>query len=567
MRNATKKILVDRLDTALKARGVELKRSAVIEVMAQALGLPNSDLLAKAANDGDLDPPIAAAASHDGRPFAWLRDPVAGGVFAYEPGKLALPGSDRYVLSPYGSLLAVPGEIVAVAERDGVRSDQPQDPWATGTDDDNNLYCQVGIARDIVRLDCGSTHEGMTGLEKYGLERFSQLVDVDVDLNPIIVLTGMGASLVDGRINLTYACTVEYDGHYAATAAIAEMQQIAHQAADALKASGCVLRWTDDPRFGNIEVELHIPSAALVDLQDEEQLEDAILVLLQSPTSYGNHRLKDMMSSPASDVIDADGIGVVDSMPPVHIAYWKDEGRRVPIVVTQEEDGFLLKGTPEIRAARSLTVDVVEIDALEMPGTQQLRLAPLALVDGAPHHHVVLRMLCDPTDQHRRATIATTLETVEARIAPYVVELGGERILQDDGDSMTLHVFLPIIVSRHVHDLDSWKDAIAHLFGDTLREKVEAEYEPQAWQNDYAIDVDPEGDTAIDITWEVLTMDREEAKTFQDNRDFTESLIEALMAPEWIRNRQGPSSIRARYAVDDFLEERQARLDSEAGED
>lgn len=567
MRNATKKILVDRLDTALKARGVELKRSAVIEVMAQALGLPNSDLLARAANDGDLDPPVAAAASHDGRPFAWLRDPVVGGVFAYEPEKLALPGSDRYVLSPYGSLLAVPGEVIAVAERDGMRSDQPQDPWTTGMDDDNRTYCQVGTARDIVGLDCGSTHEGVTGLEKYGLERFSGLVDVDIDLNPLVYLTAMGASLVDGRVNLTFSKDIEYDGHYAATAAIAEMQQIAFESADALNASGCVLRWTDDPRFGNIEVQLHIPAAALVDLQDEEQLEDAILVLLDSPTSYGNHRLKDLSSVPASDVIDADGIGAVDPMPPVHVAYWKDEGRRVPAIVTQEQDGFLLKETTEIRAARSLTVDVVKIDALDMPGTQRLRLAPLALVDGAPHHHVVLRMLCDPTDQHRRATIAATLETVEARIAPYVIELNGERILRDDGDSMTLHVFLPIIVSRHVHDLDSWKDAIAHLFGDTLREKVEAEYEPQAWQDDYAVEVDPEGDTAIDITWEVLTMDREEAKAFQDNRDFTESLIEALMAPEWIRKRQGPSSIRARDAVDDFLEERQARLDSEAGED
>ena len=567
MRNATKKILADRLETALKARGVKLKRSAIIEVMAQALGLPNSDLLAKAADDGDLDPPIATVAPHDGRPFAWLRDPVAGGIFAYEPERLSLPGSDRFVLSPYGSILTIPGDVVTIAERDGVRADRSDDPWITGMHDDNRTYCQIGTARDIVGLDCGSTHEDVTGLEKYGLERFSGLVDVDIDLNPLVYLTAKGASLVDGRINLTFSKDIEYDGHYAATAAIAEMQQIAFQSADALNASGCVLRWTDDPRFGNIEVELHIPAAALVDLQDEEQLEDAILVLLQSPTSYGNYKLKDLSSDPASNVIDAGVISAVDPMPPVHVAYWRHEGRRVPTIVTQEEDGFRLEDTDRIRDARSLTVDAVEIDALDMPGTQQLRLAPLALVDGAPHHHVVLRMLCDPMDQHRRATIATTLETVEARIAPYVVELGGERILRDDGDSMSLHVFLPISVSRHVHDLDSWKDAIAHLFGDTLREKVEAEYEPQAWQNDYAIEVDPEGDTAIDITWEVLTMDREEAMSFQDNRDFTESLIEALMVPEWIRDRQGPSSIRARYAVDRFFEERQARLDSEAGED
>lgn len=286
MRNATKKTLVDRLDAALKARGVDLKRSAVIELTAQAFGLPNSDMLAKAANDGDLDPPLATTATCDGA-FSWLTDPVSGGVFAYQREKVQ-DDEGAMVLSPYGSLLRVPADVAAQPQP----AKDPDGPWTVGTDDDNLVYQQVGVARDVVRLEWENGLDGMEGLERHGLERFSTLAYVDVELASVHSLEARGASLVDGRINLSFTKTVEYEDHYGATSAIADLQAIAWGAADALKASGCVLRWTDDPRFHNVELELHVPKDALADLKDAEELEDAVMVLLGSSAAYGVHSLR-----------------------------------------------------------------------------------------------------------------------------------------------------------------------------------------------------------------------------------------------------------------------------------
>jgi hypothetical protein len=594
MRSISQKILVDRLAHALKSRGVDLKRSAVLEIAAQAFGHADSNHLAAAAKAGDLDPPIAEPVVPSGTSFAWLRDPLTGSAFAFDAD--AVGTAPGFVVSPYGSLLALPGSIEAavwpttprsfvgdcvVRDLDGgpVRAASrvfgdpagtyadPEGrfpsahPWTVGTDDDNRTYQQIGRARDIVRLDCGSTHEGVTGLDRYGLERFSGLVDVDVDMNPFVTLTGMGVSLVDGRHNLTFAATIEYDGHYMATAALAEMNSVAFGAAERLNAAGCVLRWTDDPRFGNLEIELHIPETALVDLQDEEQLEDAILVLLDSPTAFGNFALKSVGIDEPSDGTVADAAAGNDRLPPVHVRYWTDEGRTLPTIVHGAD---AVRQTKAVRAARALAFEGL---VLEIPGfgAQRLDAGALALVDGEVSHVVAMGIACDPQDEHRRASAARTLDEIQALVGPLIERLGGTWVLEDSGDSMTLVTYLPISLSADVADPECWKDALAHLFGDRRKGTVEATYQAQAWQNDYAVDVDPEGPTEIDITWEVLTMDRGEAVSFRDDRDFTEGLIDALLAPKWIRDRQGPSSIRARDAVDDFLDERAARDEDDEG--
>jgi len=634
MRSISQKILVDRLAHALKTRGVDLKRSAVLEIAAQAFGHANSDHLAAAAKSGELDPPLAERVVPYGTSFAWLQDPLTGSAFAFDAA--AVGTAPGFVVSPYGSLLALPeslesaiwpttprafvGDCVAidaegnritiasrivheepadlttgdetfhespgdgrafpteavleqyvrsigwvrpdeiVRERDGERAPLPTDPWTVGTDDENRTYQQIGRARDIVRLDSGSTREGMIGLDKYGLERFSGLVDLDVDMNPFVNLTGMGVSLVDGRRHLTYVSTIEYDGHHMATAALAEMQSVAFDAAERLKATGCVLRWTDDPQYGNLDIELHIPEDAMADLENEEQLEEAILQLLGSADFDEAYRLKDVGLDEEPNEIAADGSVVHNPLPPVHVRYWTEECRILPTILSDREIWPDAKDAIGYHDARAMAFRDLGV---EIPGHPERKItsSALAIVDGEMCHVVELNVACDPMDEHRRNTIARSLEDVQAQVGPLIERLGGTWILRDAGISMMLLAYLPVSLSERIVEEEDWKDALAHLFGDRRKGTVEARYEPQAWQNDYAVDVDPEGPTAIDITWEVLTMGRDEAESFQDNRDFTESLIDALMAPKWIRDRQGPSAIYARAAVDAFLRERDIRLE------
>lgn len=78
-----------------------------------------------------------------------------------------------------------------------------------------------------------------------------------------------------------------------------------------------------------------------------------------------------------------------------------------------------------------------------------------------------------------------------------------------------------------------------------------ARFVPQAWVNDYAVDVDPEGDTEWDCTEavrEYLNPHGGLRKTFRlmtggeylDNDDILHS---DPAAPEWVREWRGPFSI------------------------
>ena len=87
--------------------------------------------------------------------------------------------------------------------------------------------------------------------------------------------------------------------------------------------------------------------------------------------------------------------------------------------------------------------------------------------------------------------------------------------------------------------------------------RVIAIFHPQAWLNDYAIDVDAEGDTAFDVTAEIEAMVRETALALKDDQYPSDDLRQAKAAPDWVKNWGGPywveteESIAAYYAAKD----------------
>jgi hypothetical protein len=87
------------------------------------------------------------------------------------------------------------------------------------------------------------------------------------------------------------------------------------------------------------------------------------------------------------------------------------------------------------------------------------------------------------------------------------------------------------------------------------KRKIIALFQPQAWQNNNAIDVDPEGETTFDVTDEILAMGKETALKLKDNRDESDALISAKNAPHWIREWSGPFYIVVENSIAAYFAE------------
>ena len=105
-------IQLSRLDKALKAQGVELKRHQLLEVSAAAFGYRNSNALTAAAND--IVPheakPIGVI-EHDGERVVLARDVLSNSIFAVDETFLeqvsAEEDAETWLPTPYGHLAAI----------------------------------------------------------------------------------------------------------------------------------------------------------------------------------------------------------------------------------------------------------------------------------------------------------------------------------------------------------------------------------------------------------------------------------------------------------------------------
>jgi ABC-type metal ion transport system substrate-binding protein len=84
--------------------------------------------------------------------------------------------------------------------------------------------------------------------------------------------------------------------------------------------------------------------------------------------------------------------------------------------------------------------------------------------------------------------------------------------------------------------------------------RVCATFVPEAWQNNNAVEVDPEGETEIDITAEVLAMGKEKALQLKDKSLDVDAFQHAAMVPKWIKNWHGPFSIHVEDSIAEYFE-------------
>ncbi len=86
------------------------------------------------------------------------------------------------------------------------------------------------------------------------------------------------------------------------------------------------------------------------------------------------------------------------------------------------------------------------------------------------------------------------------------------------------------------------------------KKQITARFQPQAWINDYAINVDPEGETEFDVTQEILAMGREAALGLEDDTWDTDDLRSCESAPQWIQDWSGPFYIEVSEAIREYFD-------------
>jgi len=91
----------------------------------------------------------------------------------------------------------------------------------------------------------------------------------------------------------------------------------------------------------------------------------------------------------------------------------------------------------------------------------------------------------------------------------------------------------------------TWPSREADLPADGSR--IVATFVPQAWVNDFAVTVDPEGPTQFDVSEAVLALGREAALKLRDDQYETDELREH--GPHWVRNWPGPFKVEVEDSI------------------
>lgn len=272
MRSITQNIILDRLQRALASRGVDLKRTAVLEIAAETFGFMDGNAFVAAMKEGRFDPPEAEMLGtvwHDDRRLTVLQDPLHASIYALDAEALTeATGKARFGVSPYGALLRLPddriagsdipapmpvmtpscanpakGEITFVVTPDGHGVDPEVAAWRHLLDDE----------RDI-EIECES------------------LGHLDVTCNRM--------ARVDGRLFFAFTFEQEYDSHEEGVA-----ESIDHAAYFAAREPffrrlGGSIRMTDDMRAGRIEIVALLPTNVAKDVDDRRDWQDAVAILL-----------------------------------------------------------------------------------------------------------------------------------------------------------------------------------------------------------------------------------------------------------------------------------------------
>ena len=86
----------------------------------------------------------------------------------------------------------------------------------------------------------------------------------------------------------------------------------------------------------------------------------------------------------------------------------------------------------------------------------------------------------------------------------------------------------------------------------TNEKRVIARFQPQAWINDYATDID--GAYKFDVTDQILAMGKEKALELEDNQYESDNLWHKWVADHPDQDHDGPFYVEVQAAIRSFFE-------------
>lgn len=200
-------------------------------------------------------------------------------------------------------------------------------------------------------------------------------------------------------------------------------------------------------------------------------------------------------------------------------------------------------------AAEKPSTPAIEHTTRELECRQEILARPIKVIEGLVFDRCEIGMV----DGYRVAVLHAQTEYRNAYTAWNDDQLAmyartGVAVTVADG-TMTVSLPWTAGVNQAAGPVE-WRDAIADLLvNPEERPRIHARFTPEAWVNDYATEVDAEGNVFIDITFEMLLIGREEALTIAS--EDADDLKDAVRAPRWIRDWQGPFTISVHGGVTD----------------
>lgn len=90
---------------------------------------------------------------------------------------------------------------------------------------------------------------------------------------------------------------------------------------------------------------------------------------------------------------------------------------------------------------------------------------------------------------------------------------------------------------------------IYEILPDPAVRRIIATFIPQAWVNDYAVTVDPQGATTFDVTETILRIGEARARALRDDQHETDELRTHAAAPQWVRDWHGPFAVNVEQSI------------------
>lgn len=515
---------LDRLDAALKAKGVTLKRHSLMEVAASAFGYVNQNQLTAAARKGDLDVPAVHGVgliAVGGRQVAVLED-GDGRIFAVDAHRMqARERADAFVVSPYGGIM----DLRQTGELPDLRTGGRMLHFASITHEyGSDLYCDP-------------TEEGLKKQVADWCRRYWNQEGVD----------GSYEGLSDEETCEAYFEHTEEDGvTYFDTADVSIPASTVHASRmtphvpEDFDMTGpyVVMRTTDD-----------VDEPTLFWSNEDGWVDSLDATVFDSPQ--------------ALPLLGIDP-GTVSVVPlPREIAtpivrqtttrpYLNRDGKGLDIVFLTNRECDV-QG-PEDEAKKAMPW--IEADDMEV-GLGPVRAAEIgyaALVEGEIYLAPTIKAFHFDAENPVRAMQKNSheLQSYATAIEPAIRAVGGMAMLEEDPEAVMLTILVPLSEARRAADMECWKEALQDLLtpgGSGPR--ILARFRPQKIVGDGCYDADALGSDLIDVTYELKLMGHDAIVAMEDSEDEAERLKDAVRSPEWIRAWEGPFGIDVREAAAD----------------